>query len=158
MSASDAPRAPRAAGVWSSVCVNLILLIASIACFVLSYTWESRLVETLGEVVRVKCDDARRVAVCTTRGATSTCVTTETVECEVQVQYDDTRVTTLHLVYDDGCEPRVGDRLQLFFDRDEPERVAQGRVTARQRTAVRIASGVVGGVAVLMIAHALLPR
>lgn len=137
--------------IWASIVIGILVVVACAAVFVLSYTWETGYVEALGEVTEVECGPVQKLTQCKKSGPTNTCITTESVTCDVKVNYDGERLTSFKLDYDEGYEPNVGDRFPLFFDRDNPERVSQHTITEGQRNIARIVCGIVGTIALIVV-------
>lgn len=137
--------------IWGSVIVGLVVVVGCVVAFVLSYTWEAGYIETIADVTQVDCGSVQKLTECKQSGSNNTCITTESVTCEVTVLYDGDRTASFRLQYDEGYEPSIGDRFPMFFDRDHPERVAQTKLTEGQRTTVRIVCGIVGVIATVVV-------
>lgn len=137
--------------IWASIIIGILVVIACAAVFVLSYTWETGYVEALGEVIEVECGSVQKLTQCKQSGSTNTCITTQSVTCEVKVNYDGERVKSFKLDYDEGFEPSVGDRFPLFYDRDDPEKVRQNTITEKHRNIARIVCGIVGAIALVVV-------
>lgn len=137
--------------IWASIAIGLLVVVGCAAVFVLSYTWDAGFVATTGVVAHVDCGPVQKSSECRRSGSQSTCITTESVECEVEVRYDDERSATFQLQYEDGFEPSVGDRFPLFFDRNDPQRVAQHKFSEAQRTVARVLSALMGTIALVVV-------
>ena len=137
--------------IWASVIIGILVVVACVAVFVLSYTWETGYVEALGEVAVVECGSVQKLTQCKQSGSTNKCITTESVTCDVKVNYDGERLASFKLDYDEGYEPNVGDRFPLFIDRDDPERVKQHMITEGHRNVARIVCGIVGTIALFVV-------
>ena len=137
--------------IWASIVIGAVVFLACVAIFVLSYTWGAGLVEARGEVARVECGAVQKVTECRQSGSRNTCITTESVACDVDVRYEGDRSATFALQYEEGYEPSVGDHFPLFFDKNDPDLVAQNRITDAQRNLARIATGIVGLIALTVV-------
>ena len=137
--------------IWASIIVGILVVIACVTVFVLSYTWQTGYVEATGEVTEVKCGSVQKNTKCMQSGSTHKCITTESATCDVKVKYDGEHVTSFKLEYDEGFEPSVGDRFPLYYDRDNPENVKQNAITENQRKIARIVCGIVGAIALVVV-------
>ena len=124
-------RAFGAVRLWASVVVGALVVVTAVTVFTLSYAWEANYVQTVGEVVRVDCGEVRRV--------------------------DGDRVASTSLVYEEGYEPKSGDQLALFYDRDDPTKIAQDKITDEQRATARVIAGIVGGIALVVVVVNVVP-
>ena len=137
--------------IWASIVFGILVAVACATVYVLSYTWQSGYVEALGEVTEVDCGAVQKRTQCTQAGRVNTCITTEHVTCDIKVNYDGDRTAPFKLDYEEGHEPSVGDRFPLFFDRDNPEEVRRHIFTERSRNIARVACGIGGAIAIVVV-------
>lgn len=136
--------------IWASIVLGSLVLAAAATCFVLSYTWESNYDEVMAEVTDVKCGGVQKVTECSHSGTKNTCVTSENVECELALKYAGGE-GAMSLMYDEGFQPARGDNIPVFVDRDDPTKIAERKLTQKQRAMVRIIAGVVGGISLVVV-------
>ena len=137
--------------IWASIIIGILVFIVCVVMVFMSYTWESAYVETTAEVTKITCGGVQKTTECKQSGSSNVCVTSERVKCDVEVRYDGQRDGSMSVTYDEGSQPQKGDKLSLFYDKNDPSRIVQYKITSSQRQLMRIIAVVVGVISCFVV-------
>lgn len=143
--------------IWTTIIVGSIVMLAAVGVFAWTFFVDINMVAVDATVQSKKCQPLRTTTRCTTRNDAQTCTTSSTTDCKLTVKYgapgsnSETLTNVLTKTFEENHEPSVGDQMQIYVDKTNPQIVSTTTVTGKNKNAVRTVAAVIFAISLISV-------